>query len=84
MTAAFFYEANKYKYKINIIEAGLFHRFDATNIIKSNLVSIVTAICLDHLDWLPKNEQIIDKIIYEPQKPVNKNVVSQLIFLLNA
>ncbi len=65
MTAAFFYEANKYKDNINIIEAGLFHRFDATNIIKSNLASIVTAIGLDHLDWLPENYQTIDKIIFE-------------------
>ena len=65
LTAAFFYEANKYKNNINIIEAGLFHRFDATNIIKSNLTSIVTAIGLDHLDWLPKNEHTIDKIIFE-------------------
>ena len=65
LTAAFFYEANKYKDNINIVEAGLFHRFDATNIIKSNLASIVTAIGLDHLDWLPKNEQTIDKIIFE-------------------
>ena len=65
LTAAYFYEANKYKDNINIIEAGLFHRFDATNIIKSNLASIVTAIGLDHLDWLPKNEQTIDKIIFE-------------------
>jgi len=65
LTAAFFYEANKYKDNINIIEAGLFHKFDATNIIKSNLASVVTAIGLDHLDWLPKNEQTIDKIIFE-------------------
>ena len=50
LTAAFFYEASKYKNNINIIEAGLFHRFDATNIIKSNLASIVTPIGLDHLD----------------------------------
>ena len=28
----------KYSNNINIIEAGLFHRFDATNIIKSNLI----------------------------------------------
>ena len=43
----------------------LFHRFDATNILKKNLASIVTAIGLDHLDWLPKEEQTIEKIIFE-------------------
>ena len=25
----------------------------------------MTAIGLDHLDWLPKNEQTIEKIVYE-------------------
>jgi dihydrofolate synthase/folylpolyglutamate synthase len=43
----------------------LFHRFDATNILKRNLASIITAIGLDHLDWLPKKDRTIDKIIYE-------------------
>ncbi len=65
LTAAYFFHASKYRENINIIESGLFHRFDATNIINKNLLSIVTAIGLDHLDWLPKNEQTIEKIIYE-------------------
>jgi len=65
LTAAFFYYASKFKDKINIIESGLFHRFDATNIIDNNLSSVVTSIGLDHLDWLPKNEQKIEKIVYE-------------------
>ena len=65
LTAAYFLHASKYKKNINIIESGLFHRFDATNIIDKNILSIVTAIGLDHLDWLPKNEQTIEKIIYE-------------------
>ena len=60
-----FFHASKYRENINIIESGLFHRFDATNIIDKNILSIVTAIGLDHLDWLPKNEQTIKKIIYE-------------------
>ena len=62
---AFFYGANKYNNNLTIVESGLFHRFDATNILKKNLVSVITAIGLDHLDWLPKNEKTIDKIIYE-------------------
>ena len=65
LTAAYFLHASKYKKNINIIESGLFHRFDATNIIDKNILSVVTAIGLDHLDWLPKNEQTIEKIIYE-------------------
>ncbi len=64
LTAAYFYQA-KYFENINLIESGLFHRFDATNIINENLASIVTAIGLDHLDWLPENEKTIEKIVYE-------------------
>ena len=64
LTAAYFYYAKNFD-NINLIESGLFHRFDATNIIKENLASIVTAIGLDHLDWLPVNEQTIEKIVYE-------------------
>jgi len=65
ITAAYFYYAKNYKDNLNIIESGLFHRFDATNIIDSNLASIVTSIGLDHLDWLPENEQTIEKIVFE-------------------
>ena len=65
LTAAYFFHASKYRKNINIIESGLFHRFDATNIIDKNILSIVTAIGLDHLDWLPENEQTIEKIIFE-------------------
>ena len=65
LTAAYFFHAGKYRENINIIESGLFHRFDATNIIDKNILSIVTAIGLDHLDWLPKDEQTIEKIIFE-------------------
>jgi len=65
LTVAYLHHAKKYLENINLIESGLFHRFDATNILKKNLASIVTAIGLDHLDWLPKEEQTVDKIIYE-------------------
>lgn len=65
LTVAYFHYAKKYPENINLIESGLFHRFDATNILKKNLASIVTAIGLDHLDWLPKEEQTVEKIIFE-------------------
>ncbi len=65
LTAAFLKKANEHKNNINIIEAGLFHRFDATNIFDNNLASVITAIGLDHTDWLPENEKKIDRIIYE-------------------
>ena len=65
LTVAYLHYAKKYPKNINLIESGLFHRFDATNILKKNLASVVTAIGLDHLDWLPKEEQTVEKIIYE-------------------
>jgi len=65
LTVAYFHHAKKYTENINLIESGLFHRFDATNILKKNLASIITTIGLDHLDWLPKEEQTIEKIIFE-------------------
>ena len=65
LSACFFYGTKKYKDNINIIESGLFHRFDATNILEKNIASVVTAIGLDHTDWLPENEKTIDKIIFE-------------------
>ncbi len=65
LTAAYFLKASQYPDNINLIESGLFFRFDATNILKNNLASIVTSIGLDHLDWLPENQRTIEKIIFE-------------------
>ena len=65
LTVAYFHYAKKYPKNINLIESGLFHRFDATNILKKNIASIVTTIGLDHLDWLPKKQRTVEKIIFE-------------------
>ena len=65
LTACYFYKAAQYPHNINLIESGLFFRFDATNILKKNLASIITSISKDHLDWLPKNDQTIEKIVFE-------------------
>ena len=62
MTAAYFHKSSNYPNNINLIESGLFHRFDATNILKENLASITCSISEDHLDWLPKDQQTIEKI----------------------
>ncbi len=40
LTACFFYKAAQYPENINLVESGLFFRFDATNIIKKNLATI--------------------------------------------
>ena len=65
LTAAFLKKAQENKNNLNIIEAGLFHRFDATNIFEKNLASVITAIGMDHTDWLPEDERTIKKIIFE-------------------
>jgi len=76
LTAAYFYKAAEYPNNINLIESGLFHRFDATNILKENLASVITSIGLDHLDWLPENERTIEKIIYEKTSNLlNSNII---------
>ena len=75
LTTAYFNHAKNFD-NINLIESGLFHRFDATNIIKENLATIVTTIGLDHLDWLPKNEKTIEKIVYEKTSSLlNSNII---------
>jgi len=73
LTACYFYKAAQYPDNINLVEAGLFHRFDATNILKKNLASITCSISKDHLDWLKKDEQTIEKIIFEKTSTLLKS-----------
>ena len=65
LTAAFFNGCKKYKNNLVIAEFGLFGRGDAVNILKKNLCNIVTSCSEDHLDWLPKNDRNIERIIFE-------------------
>ncbi len=75
LTACFFYKAAQYKNNINLIEAGLFHKFDATNMLKNNLASIVCSISKDHLDWLPENQQTIEKIVFEKTSSLLNSII---------
>ena len=76
LTACYFYKAAQYPENINLVESGLFFRFDATNILKKNLATIITSISKDHLDWLPKNDQTIEKIVFEKTSNLlNSNVI---------
>ena len=76
LTACFFYKAAQYPDNINLVEAGLFHRFDATNILKKNLASVVCSCSIDHIDWLPKDEQTIEKIVFEKTSTLlNSNII---------
>ena len=76
LTACYFYKAAKYPDNLNLIESGLFFRLDSSNVLKSNLASVVTTISEDHLDWLPENDRTIDRIIFEKTSSLlNSNIV---------
>ena len=63
LTCAFIKYAENFKDNVNIVEAGLFHRFDSTNVFKQNLLTLLGVIHLDHLNWL--DNKTIDGVIYE-------------------
>ncbi len=71
LTSAFIKYAENFKDNINIIEAGLFHRFDSTNVFKQNLLTLLGVIHLDHLNWL--DNKTIDGIIYEKTSSLPKS-----------
>ena len=73
LTACYFYKAAQYSDNINLVEAGLFHRYDATNILKKNLASIVCSCSIDHTDWLPKGQKTIEKIVFEKTSTLLKS-----------
>ncbi len=76
LTAAFFYGCNRYKQNLVLAEFGLFGRGDAVNILKKNLCNIVTSCSEDHLDWLPKDNRNIERIIFEKTSSLlNSNIV---------
>ena len=76
LTSAFFYGCKKYKNNLVIAEFGLFGRGDAVNILKKNLCNIVTSCSEDHLDWLPKNDRTIERIIFEKTSSLlNSNII---------
>ena len=76
LTAAFFHGCKKYKKNLVITEFGLFGRGDAVNILKKNLCNIVTSCSEDHLDWLPKDDRNIKRIIFEKTSfLLNSNII---------
>ncbi len=63
LTCAFIKYAENFKDNINIIEAGLFHQFDSTNVFKENLMTLIGVIHNDHFQWLENKS--IEGVIYE-------------------
>ncbi|MDP7555108.1 MAG: bifunctional folylpolyglutamate synthase/dihydrofolate synthase, partial [Nitrospinota bacterium] len=79
LTSCFFLKASRSKSNISIVESGLFNRFDACSAIKQNLMSVISSIGLDHLEWLPENDRNVDRIIFEKTSKLlhSKIVVSE-------
>ena len=61
--ACFFLAASRNKSDVNILEAGLFFRLDASNVLEKNIASAIMPIGIDHRDFL--KEGTIDEIVYE-------------------
>ena len=73
LTCAFLKYAENYKDNVHIIEAGLFHQFDSTNIFKDNLMTLLGVIHNDHFHWL--DNKSIDGVIHEKTtKLLNSNI----------
>ncbi len=73
LTCAFLKYAENFKDNVNIIEAGLFHQFDSTNVFKENLMTLIGVIHNDHFQWLENKS--IEGVIYEKTaKLLNSNI----------
>ena len=73
ITCAFIKYAENFKDNINIIEAGLFHQYDSTNVFKDNLATLLGVIHNDHYQWL--TNKTIDGVIHEKtSKLLNSNI----------
>ena len=73
LTCAYLKYCEQYSDNISIIEAGLFHQFDATNVFKKNLCSMIGSINIDHLQWI-KNKTIEGIIHEKTVKLLNSNI----------
>ncbi len=89
-TAAAFFLFSKYKADFLILETGLGGRLDATNIISKKFISIITAIGIDHEEFLGNTLKKITKeklgiikntknvIIAKQNKEVNNFILKKL------
>ena len=73
LTCGFLKYAENYKDNVHIIEAGLFHQYDSTNVFKDNLMTLLGVIHNDHFHWL--DNKSIDGVIHEKTtKLLNSNI----------
>ncbi|WP_027701091.1 bifunctional folylpolyglutamate synthase/dihydrofolate synthase [Metaclostridioides mangenotii] len=73
VTAMAFYYYKYCKVDYVVLEVGLGGRYDATNVINSSLVSVITSISLDHIGVLGNTVQ---KIAYEKAGIIKENGVA--------
>ena len=73
LTCAYLKYSEEFKDNITLVEAGLFHQFDSTNVFKKNLASIIGTIGLDHLQWI-KNKTIEGIIHEKTTSLLNSNI----------
>ena len=93
LICAFLKNAEEFKDNINIIEAGLFHQYDSTNVFKSNIASCIGSISIDHLNWLKnktiegiiheKTAKLLDSNIFVNQQENNNNMLKIINALKN-
>ena len=73
LTCAFYKYAENFKDNPMIIESGLFHFSDPSNVFKTNTMTLLGVCHLDHLQWL-KNKTI-DGVIHEKTaRLLNSNI----------
>ena len=70
LTAMMFLHFQRNDVEVVVLETGMGGRFDATNVIKENLCSIITQIDLDHTDRLGKTK---DDIAFEKAGIIKPN-----------
>ena len=73
LTCAFIKNAENFKDNINIIESGLFHQYDSTNVFKENLSTLLGVIHNDHFQWL-QNKSIEGVIFEKTNKLLDSNI----------
>ena len=71
VTACAFWLARENKIDVGVIEAGLGGKFDATNVMKETVCTVITSISMDHMEYLGP---LLENIAGEKFAVVKKNV----------
>ena len=73
LTCAFIKNAEQFKHNVQIMECGMYHKYDSVNCFKDNLGTLLGFMGLDHLQWI--ENKTIDGVIYEKtSKLLNSNI----------